>query len=67
MQSSPVLIAHSQTQSVNITEVSLIVPIFIQQVHILRRPLVHCVRIQVNYSYTTPSSYAARSRGPRGA
>ncbi|OAX42829.1 hypothetical protein K503DRAFT_766344 [Rhizopogon vinicolor AM-OR11-026] len=53
MQNSSVLVAHSQTKSVNITDnsgfdkcqVSPIVPTFIQQVHRPHHPLVHCVCI----------------------
>ncbi|OJA13171.1 hypothetical protein AZE42_06227 [Rhizopogon vesiculosus] len=62
--SSPVLVAHFQKKSVNITQGSLgylhsdfdkcqvppIVSTFIQQVHRPDRPLVRCVRIQMKYS-----------------
>src|SRR5437588_6031927 len=64
MQSSPVLVAHSQTKSVNITEGSLgylhscfdickvspIMSTFIQQVHRPHHALVHSVRVQIRYS-----------------
>ncbi|OAX32754.1 hypothetical protein K503DRAFT_776325 [Rhizopogon vinicolor AM-OR11-026] len=66
MQDSPVLVAHSQTKSVNITEgplgylhsgfdkchcqVSPIVSTFIQHVRRPHHPLVHCVRVQIKYS-----------------
>ncbi|OAX33751.1 hypothetical protein K503DRAFT_775269, partial [Rhizopogon vinicolor AM-OR11-026] len=66
MQNLPVLVAHSQTKSVNITEgplghlhsgfdkchcqVSLIVSTFIQHVHRPHHPLVHRVCVQIKYS-----------------